>query len=100
MSDQRSGVKSRTALFGGLLHSAKTQAGNLDADIYRCGMRFSPLLLLYHTESIHTLLRLFEDSHYVSDKNTQLVSTLNVGVLGGHILVVPQWTPLSAKRAT
>lgn len=47
---------------------------------------------------IHTCLGVFEDSHHVSDKNTQLVGALNVGVFRRHILMVPERAPLSRGK--
>lgn len=44
---------------------------------------------------IHTCLGVFEDSHHMSYKNTELVGALNVGVFRRHILMVPEWAPLS-----
>lgn len=45
-----------------------------------------------------TLLGLLEYSHDMSDETAQLFSALDIGVLGGHILMVPQRTPLPARQ--
>lgn len=44
-----------------------------------------------------TLLGLPENSHNMSDESAQLLSALDIRVLGGHIFMVPQWTTLSAR---
>lgn len=104
MSDQRSGEMSKTAPSEGPHHSAETRAGNLRGCIH-IFINISYLWLSNEvkqsnevTNYLITCLGVFEDSHNMSDKNTQLVSALNVWVFRRHILMVPERAPLSTGK--